>query len=682
MTVSRSGDGRKRPRSASSEDLRALRDVLNIIPLPVFIKDTNSRFLALNESMCEFMGRSHEQLVGKSDYDFVSKELADGFRHIDRQVLLSGEVDESEELLPRDGKIRSIVTRKKRARLPDGTPTIVACISDVTELQQRKTWWKLIFDQNPIPMWVFDRKSLQFLAVNQEAINHYGYSHEQFMSMTLVDIRPPEDAAAFREAVGANRGSYQGSRVWRHIKADGALIHVIPYSRSFELEDREAVLVALHDVSDLKRAEDHILHLTTHDGLTDLPNRVAFDEYLRFELERTSVTREPFAVLCLDLIRFNDVNDLFGYTVGDQLLQEVAIRLNRAAEGAFLARIGGDEFAIVVNGELPSLAANVADRLLSDLAEEVELDGRRLSAEACIGIAFYPNDGRDAATLLANAEAALSRAKADGSGVFRAFETNVDRGLRDRRVLKQDLRAAIERNELKLFYQPQADASGEIHGFEVLLRWQHPERGLVPPAVFVPLAEESKQIDAIGEWVLTRASQEAARWPKPMQIAVNLSPVQLQNDGLPTFVAQILRETGLAPERLELEVTETALFDDFARANSTLQRLRILGVKIAIDDFGTGYSSLAYLQEFPIDKIKIDRSFISRVQENNRSAAIVRAIIQLGLTLGMKVTAEGVENEDQLNFLRGEGCPSVQGYLIGKPLPIGEYAHLVGGSRA
>lgn len=677
MVTSRSGNKwRSEAGKASLGDLGSLRDVLDAIPLPVFIKDAQSRFLALNRSMCELMGASHEELVGKTDYDFVAKEYADLFRNVDRQVLLNGEIDEKQEILPRNGKTHTIVTRKQRAYLPDGSPAVVVCISDVTELQQRKQWWKVVFDQNPIPMWVFDRESLRFLAVNQEAISHYGYSHEQFMAMTVLDIRPREDADAFRKAAGLVQDSYRTSGVWRHVKADGSLMHVIPYSRAFEFEGREAQLVALYDVTELKRAEDDILRLATHDILTGLPNRFALKEHLGFLLERARFTDEPFAVLYLDLIRFRDINHLFGDTVGDSLLKEVAFRLNRETQGAFLARTGGAEFAAVVSGgEMPAAAADIAERLLNAVAAEVEIDGRRLRIETCVGLAFYPNDGTDAAALLANAEAALSRAKAHGRGVFHAFEPKTDSRLREHRALRQDLRVAIDRNELRLLYQPQALVTGEITGFEVLLRWHHPERGLVSPADFIPIAEESRQIEPIGEWVLRNACREAASWARPLQVAVNLSPVQLKNSDLPALVARILQETGLPPDRLELEVTESALLDDFSLANSALMRIRSLGVRVAMDDFGTGYSSLSYLREFPIDKIKIDRSFISRLQENGKSAAIVRAIIQLALTLSMDVTAEWVETEEQLDFLRDECCPLVQGYLIGKPLRIEEYAH-------
>jgi predicted signal transduction protein with EAL and GGDEF domain len=295
-----------------------------------------------------------------------------------------------------------------------------------------------------------------------------------------------------------------------------------------------------------------------------------------------------------------------------------------------------------------------------------------------IGIAIFPVDGSDATALIANADAALYRAKAEGRGTFRFFEANMDRRLRERRVLQQELRSAIERSELVMYYQPQARITGEVIGFEALVRWRHPQRGVVPPGTFIPLAEESGLIVSMGEWIMRAACREAASWPKPLQIAINLSPVQFRHGDLPGLVHTVLLETGLTPSRLELEITEGVLIGDFSRALSILRRLKSLGVRIAMDDFGTGYSSLSYLQSFPFDKIKIDQAFISNLERNPQSATIIRAVIGLARGLELPVVAEGVETKDQLAFLSKESCDEVQGFLIGKPLPIEEYGALTG----
>jgi len=332
----------------------------------------------------------------------------------------------------------------------------------------------------------------------------------------------------------------------------------------------------------------------------------------------------------------------------------------------------------VAEGEQPSTAELIASALMQSMAPGVMLDGQSVEVGLSIGVAVYPADGTDSTALLANANAALHRAKTTGRGSVRFFEAHMDEHLRARRAMQHELRSAIEHDELKLHYQPQARIGGEIIGFEALVRWQHPIRGLIPPGTFVPIAEESGLIVDMGEWILRAACREAASWPKPLQVAVNLSPIQFRHGDLPSLVHAILLETGLAPHRLELEVTEGVLINDFTRAVAILRRLKMLGVSIAMDDFGTGYSSLSYLQSFPFDKIKIDRTFISNLTDNHYSATIVRAVIGLGRGLNLPVMAEGVESAEQLAFLARESCDEVQGFLIGRPAPIEEYAAMVG----
>jgi len=357
----------------------------------------------------------------------------------------------------------------------------------------------------------------------------------------------------------------------------------------------------------------------------------------------------------------------------------VSRRLKAAAEGVFLARLGGDEFILIsTEGTQPATAAALAERLLNAAAEEVTVEGHHLKIGISIGVAIFPTDGNDETMLLGNADAALYRAKADGRGTIRFFEAEMDKRLRERRALQHDLRSAISRGEFILHYQPQARMDGKIIGMEALTRWKHPSRGLVVPNIFIPIAEESSLIIEIGEWVLREACSEAVTWPRPLQVAVNLSPVQFRHGDLPTLVHSILLETGLSPSRLELEITESVLIGDLQRAVSILRRLKSLGVRIAMDDFGTGYSSLSYLQSFPFDKIKIDRTFISNLDRNPQSAAIIRAVIGLGRGLELPVVAEGVETKEQHAFLSRESCDEIQGFLVGRPQPIEEYAEMIG----
>ncbi len=430
-------------------------------------------------------------------------------------------------------------------------------------------------------------------------------------------------------------------------------------------------------MTDHTRARDQIAHMALHDPLTELPNRAAFNGKLAATVATAASASKTFSLLSIDLDRFKEVNDVFGHAAGDELLCEIGRRLRDAAAGAFLARLGGDEFALIITDPAQSSEA-VAARLQQAMTADIAVGDERVHMGLSIGVAAFPSDGADVTALIANADAALYRAKTAGGGTIRFFEATMDERLRERRALQHELNTAIDNAELTLYYQPQARVGGEMIGFEALVRWHHPLRGVIPPGTFIPLAEESNLIAEMGEWILREACREAASWPTPLTVAVNLSPIQFRHGDLPSMVHTILLETGLAPHRLELEITEGVLINDFTRAVAMLRRLKALGVSIAMDDFGTGYSSLSYLQSFPFDKIKIDRTFISNLAENHYSATIVRAVIGLGRGLNLPVLAEGVETAAQLEFLARESCDEVQGYHIGRPAPIAQYATVVG----
>jgi diguanylate cyclase (GGDEF)-like protein len=424
-------------------------------------------------------------------------------------------------------------------------------------------------------------------------------------------------------------------------------------------------------------------HMAYHDGLTDLPNRPAFLQALSQMIEACEGTDERFAVVSVDLDGLKEINDVFGHAVGDKLLIEVSQRIQEAAGGSVVARLSGDEFGLIIDGSQPEAALTVANRLVESMSDDFRIDGKSVRTGLTTGIAIFPANGSDAASLLANAGAALFRAKARSRGSINIYEPEMDRQVRDRRILHQDLSMAIRNGELSLHYQPQArasrdDAGRETIGFEALARWNHPTRGSVPPGDFIPLAEESGLIVEMGQWILREACREAASWPKPLQIAVNLSPAQFMHSDLVNFLHSVLLETGLAPGRLELEITEGVLIEDFDRGLGLLRRLKALGVRISMDDFGSGYSSLTYLQAFPFDKIKVDRAFVMNLGHTPQSAAIIRAVIGLGHGLHMSIVAEGVETYEQLCFLADESCDVIQGFFIGRPAPIEQYAALVG----
>jgi len=440
-----------------------------------------------------------------------------------------------------------------------------------------------------------------------------------------------------------------------------------------KLRAARAELIARHE---------YIAYLAHHDTLTNLPNRQALSVRLEEIVERARGSSSAFAIISIDIDHFKEANDVFGHAAGDELLIAFARRLQSAAGNAFIARVGGDEFiAVCEEGEQPSAAEMLADGFLRAASEAFKIQGQEIHVGLSMGAAVFPRDGNDMMALLANADAALYRAKAEGRQSVRFFDPEMDRRLRERYAMQHDLRSAVAHSELMLHYQPQATIDGRPFGFEALVRWQSPKYGLVSPGIFIPLAEQNGMIGEIGEWTLREACREAASWFTPLQVGVNLSPVQFRHGDLARLVHTVLLETGLAPGRLELEITEGVLISDSSRALSTLRRLKSLGVKIAMDDFGTGYASMSSLQSFPFDKIKIDRTFVSGVVSDPQSAAIVRAVVGLGNALKMPVIAEGVETEAERVFLMQEGCHEMQGYLLGRPKPIEHYADLTNGGQ-
>jgi len=438
-------------------------------------------------------------------------------------------------------------------------------------------------------------------------------------------------------------------------------------------------LATHEDVTERRRAEEQIHHMARHDALTDLPNRVLFKEQLGSELKRLP-RGETVAVLCLDLDRFKSVNDTLGHPAGDLLLKIVADRLRSCVrEFDMVARFGGDEFAIVqLKAAQPAGATALADRMIEALSAPYDLAGHQVVIGVSVGIAIAPGDGMDADVLLKNGDMALYRAKSDGRGTYRLFEAEMDARMQARRALELDLRRGLLHNEFDVYYQPVINLhSNRVTGFEALLRWRHPERGIVSPDEFIPLAEEIGLIVPIGAFVLRRACMVAATWPRDLGVAVNFSPVQFKSKNLLETVINALAVSKLAPHRLEVEITEGVLLNDTESTLATLHQLRALGVRIAMDDFGTGYSSLSYLRSFPFDRIKIDRSFISNVKDQNSSTAIIRAVTGLSASLGMVTTAEGVETKEQHERVRAEGCAEVQGFLFSPPRPESEISQML-----
>jgi diguanylate cyclase (GGDEF)-like protein len=436
--------------------------------------------------------------------------------------------------------------------------------------------------------------------------------------------------------------------------------------------------VATHeDITEKRQAELKIEHMAHHDALTELANRIRLNERLERALAQSD--GGMVAVHHLDLDRFKAVNDTFGHHTGDRLLKIVASRLRELVrESDTIARMGGDEFVIVQASVLDlRQATSLAERVVAAIGEPFVIDGHHAMVGASIGIAVSPNDGTTPDRLLRNADLALYRTKEDGRGDFRFFEAGMDEHMQTRRAMEQDLRKALPAGEFELHYQPVVKLqTGEISGFEALIRWNHPQRGMIAPVTFIPLAEDTGFIVPLGEWVIRQACLTAAKWPEHLHVAVNISAAQFRSAGLMQVIVNALAAANLKPTRLEIEITETVLLREREATLAILHQLRALGVRVAMDDFGTGYSSLTYLQCFPFDKIKIDRSFVKDITDNAGSLNIVRAVAALANGMGMTATAEGVETAAQLEKITAEGCTEMQGYLFSRPLPAPDIERL------
>ena len=458
--------------------------------------------------------------------------------------------------------------------------------------------------------------------------------------------------------------------------------------RTFKIRHRpmpDGGWVATHeDITEQRRSEVRIEYMAHHDALTDLANRVLLNQRLEDAMARQDQGGDAVAVHHLDLDQFKAVNDTFGHPAGDRLLKIVADRLRPLVRGTdTVARMGGDEFVIVQAPVAdPAEATTLAQRIIEAMSEPFDLDGHQTGIGVSIGIAVGPGDGSIPDRLLRNADLALYRAKGEGRGTFRFFEATMDLQMQSRRIMERDLRAALPAGEFELHYQPVVNlASNDISGFEALIRWNRPGHGLVAPAAFIPLAEETGFIVPMGEWVIRQACATAAGWPEDLHVAVNISAAQFRNPGLMQVIVGALAASGLQPTRLEIEITETVLLHSREATLAVLHQLRSLGIRIAMDDFGTGYSSLTYLQCFPFDKIKIDRSFVKDITENSGSLNIVRAVAALANGMGMTATAEGVETREQLDTIKSEGCTEMQGFLFSRPLPAREIERLFLSSR-
>jgi diguanylate cyclase (GGDEF)-like protein/PAS domain S-box-containing protein len=658
-----------------------LREALDILPQGIVFLDADGRYILWNKKYAEIYSRSSDlfkpgarledtirigvergdypEAVGRED-EWIAERIAKlyqpGGRH--EQRLADGRCILIEERLTEDGGI-------------------IGLRVDITELKQREASFRLLFDSNPIPMIVCALDDERVLGVNDAAIAHYGYGRDEFEKLTVRRLQAFESEPPWMQDRSSDE---QVARTWKHVRADGTLIDVAIYSRHLVYDEKPAVLLALMDITERKRAEARLNFMAQHDGLTGLPNRNLLRQRMDEILLHARRSSDQAAVLILGIDNFKAVNDTLGHGIGDKLLRAVAKRLqSMLREEDTLARLNSDEFAVVQSGMArPEDAVLLARRLLEAIGEPYLLGGHSVVIGASLGIAMAPGDGEESEQLLRSADMALSRAKNDSRGTFSFFEAGMDARAQGRRKIETDLREAIEKDVLRPYYQPLVDLStGRITGLEALVRWPHAERGMISPAEFIPIAEETGLINGLGGRILRRACMDAALWPGDFRVAVNLSPAQFRTGNLLSIVIDALKQSGLAAKRLELEITETLLLEKSDPVVATLHALRALGVRISMDDFGTGYSSLSYLRSFPFDKIKIDQAFVRDVAANRDAQAIVRSIISLGIGLGITITAEGIENEAELNYLRAEGCHEGQGFLFSRARPNDEIVGLL-----
>ncbi len=672
-----------------------LESVIDNIPVCVAAKSIDDgRYILANRAFEQFSGLSRDQIIGKRAADIYTPATAAAIMEADRAALACPDSHlRSEMLVDRGDKKRLLASDRMIARNDKNEPEyLIALFEDVTErrslsreIQEAKKFLELVVDNVPVALVVKRLTDGQYVLANRGAEAILNRSREEVIGLTTPDVFNERDA------------KFIGKRDEDAVRKKGIVTEEHPIQTENGLRlfltrrvtvldengEPQYLINTNEDITDRRETESRMAHMAYHDALTELPNRAAFLQALSQMIDACEGTDEEFAVLSVDLDRLKEINDVFGHEIGDRLLIEVSRRVQEAAHGGVVARLSGDEFGLIIDGKQPDAAAALAARLADTMQQEFVFDDRSIRIGLTTGIAVFPCHGGNAETLLANADAALFRAKAKSRGSINFYEEEMDRKVRDRRALHQELAKAIRNGELSLHYQPQVslrqrDGVREPTGFEALARWTHPVRGNVSPGDFIPLAEESGLIVEMGEWILREACREAASWPLPLQVAVNLSPAQFMRGDVVGMVHSILLETGLPAARLELEITEGVLIEDMDRGLALLRRLKALGVHISMDDFGSGYSSLTYLQAFPFDKIKIDRTFVMNLGRNPQSAAIIRAVIGLGQGLDIPIVAEGVETQEQLEFLRNVNCASVQGYFIGKPAPIRQYSSWVG----
>jgi diguanylate cyclase (GGDEF)-like protein/PAS domain S-box-containing protein len=680
----------KLARAALAESEAAFRQLFHGNPAPMWVYDRETlHFLEVNDAAVQVYGWSREAFLGMTILDIRPAETREEVRRSAVQPRSARKVSGPWRHMDSAGRERLVDAISYLIDFT-GRPAVLVTAWDVTNrvrteeaLRESEENYRYTVELSPQIPWIADAGG-QITTISPRWSELVGMTMEETLGTGWLAAIHPEDAPRMEARWAQAFASGEPLDVEIRVRLrDGSYRWF--RSRAAARRDEAGRILRWYgtdeDIHEHKLAEQQIRYMAYHDPLTDLANRHLFHQ----ELEQALVHLGPgehLALHCVDLDQFKGVNDTLGHAAGDALLRQAADRLRRCLpEGSLVARLGGDEFAVIQTGlHGPVKAEALARRILGVLDEDYRIDDQPAVAGASIGIALV-QAGAAPEEVVRNADIALYRAKADGGATFRFFEPAMDEAVQRKQELRAGLRTALTRREMQLHFQPLVGIrTGEVTCFEALLRWQHPDRGMVPPAEFIPVAEESGMIIRMGEWALHNACREAACWPRPIRVAVNLSPVQFRSPGLIQAVAGALAESGLAAERLELEITESVLLQD-DQTNLILRELSGLGVRIALDDFGTGFSSLAYLLRFPFNKIKIDRSFVMGLPERRESKAVIRAVVSMSRSLGISVTAEGVETDAQLDVLRRLGCNDAQGYLLSRPVPASEVKALISRQR-
>ncbi|HEY0957111.1 MAG TPA: EAL domain-containing protein [Roseateles sp.] len=673
-------------RSLEAARFRLLADYL---PAWIALYDARTQHcLFANRGYAGAFGLTEQSILGKTFAEIIGAEAAALIQPaVDRVLAERVAVSYERELPEADGTPRWIEVHLIPQLGPDGEP-VASCvlINDITkhrlaERAVRESQARLDkFMQATVEGILFHKDGIT-TDVNPPCCELVGYTLDEMVGRHVLSFIAPDELAKVKEVMRLGRELRYETAVSHK---DGTRIPVEFIVRTLERDGEKLRMTIVRDIRDRIESEARIQHLAHHDGLTGLLNRAAFMERMTGMLRRAERKGELLALLFIDLDNFKRVNDSLGHLEGDQVLTTVSERLIGALRGSDLVgRFGGDEFVVLLS-DLESRAdvVVVLEALLSVVEVPVKADGRSLSVTPSIGVAMFPDDGRQANELIQHADTAMYRAKARGRATYQFFESALAETAYADLVLESELAQGLTRNEFELFFQPQVESTtGQLSGAEALLRWRHPERGLLSPDSFIFVAERHRLMLALGEWVLREAAQTARRWREqgltqghgPMRIAVNLSRMQFHLDGFADTVKRVLAESGAKGQWLELELTERMLIDDIEHAPATLAQLRALGLTVSVDDFGTGYTSLAHLTELPLDKLKIDQSFVARLPDDGGAQAITRAIVQMAVGLGLTVTAEGVRTAAQWQLLAGWGCQQFQGELVGAPMPASEF---------